>query len=261
MLKRFIQDTKRYAPYAYYAARAELKSEINSSYLSWLWLFLEPFCFMLIYTFIVQVVFHSTERYLPVFVFIGLTIWNFFSKTVSSSVKLVRSYKSIVTKAYVPKFVLLYVRMLVNGFKMLISFAIVLGMLVAFKVPASWTMLYFFPMLILIVVGTFGASVIVMHFGTFVDDLSHVITIVLRLVFYLSGIFYSLKTRVPKPLGPWLTYYNPVAFVIDEMRNVLLFGKGLYFKWYIAWLVFSLIFSGIGVWLIYKYESKYAKVI
>lgn len=261
MLKRFIHDTRRYFDYTLYAAKAELKDRISSSYLSWAWLFLEPFCFMLIYTFIVRVVFQSDEAFLPVFVFIGLTMWNFFNKTVMSSIKLVRYYRGVITKTYVPKFVLLYVRMIINGFEMMISWVIVLGMLIVFKVPFTWNMLYFFPLMVLLCVGTFGASAILLHFGTYIDDLTNVVNIIMRLLFYLSGIFYSLRTRVPAPLGGWLVYYNPVAYVIDEMRNVLLFGQGLYFKWYFAWLIVCLLISAVGVALIYRHENKYAKVI
>lgn len=261
LLRRFIQDTRRYIGYAYYAARAELKSDINDSYLSWVWLFLEPFCFMLIYAFIVQVVFHTSEQYLPIFVFIGLTAWNFFNKSLTTSVRIVKMYKSIVTKTYLPKFVLIYVRVFVNGFQMLISFLIVFIMMAFYGVPITWNVLYFFPLVILLLVGSFAGSTLLLHFGTFVDDLSNIINIVLRLVFYLSGIFYSLATRVPKPIGPALVYYNPIAFVINEFRNILLYGKPLYLKWYIAWMIVSLIIAFIGIALIYKHESKYAKVI
>ena len=261
MIKRFIKDTKKYFPFAVFSAKAELKSEISNSYLSWIWLVLEPFCFMLIYTFIVTIVFHSTEPYLPIFVFIGLTIWNFFNRMVISSVKLVRTYKGVVSKTYVPKYVLLFIRTIKNGFKMLISLGIVFVMMIYYKVPITWNVLYLGPVLLLLVIGTFAACTVLMHFGTFVDDLSNIVTILMRLAFYVSGIFYSLPQRVPQPLGGWLVYYNPVAFVINETRNILLFGQPIYYKWYVAWMIFSLVFAAIGISLIYRYENVYAKVI
>ena len=51
-MKRFFKDLKKYKNYILYATWAELKSEIINSYLGWLWLILEPLCFMLIYTFL-----------------------------------------------------------------------------------------------------------------------------------------------------------------------------------------------------------------
>ena len=50
-MKKFINNIAKYYKYAVYSAKAELKSEVADSYLNWLWWIIEPFCFMLIYTF------------------------------------------------------------------------------------------------------------------------------------------------------------------------------------------------------------------
>ena len=92
-----------------YATWAELKTEVINSHLGFLWMILEPLAFMLIYTFIANVVFESGVQYFPVFVFIGLSIWNFFNKMIVASVKLVATNRDTVTKVYLPKFVLLLV--------------------------------------------------------------------------------------------------------------------------------------------------------
>ena len=82
---------------------------------------------MLIYTLIFGVVFHASEQYFPVFIFIGITMWGFFSRSVSGSVNTVRASRGIITKIYMPKYILLLSKMFVNGFKMMISFAVVRG--------------------------------------------------------------------------------------------------------------------------------------
>ena len=112
-MKRFIRDVKRYNPYAMYAAKAELKSSVADSYLNWLWWILDPILFMLIYSFVVQIVFRSREDHFAVFVFIGLTAWDFFNRTITNSVKLVKSNKSTVTKIYIPKYSLILTKMYV----------------------------------------------------------------------------------------------------------------------------------------------------
>ena len=47
-----------------------------------------------------------------------------------------------------------------------------------------------------LMVVTFGISTILLHFGIFVEDLFNVTNIVLKLLFYLSGVFYSIGTRI-----------------------------------------------------------------
>ena len=151
MLKRFIQDIRRYFGYSVVAARAELKAEVANSYLNWIWWILDPLCFMLIYTFIFGYVFNSSEQYFPVYIFIGLSMWNFFSKTVQFSVKIVKKNKAIVSKIYFPKYILLLTRIWVNGFKMIISFGIVAAMMVISRIPISWNVLLFLPILVVLV--------------------------------------------------------------------------------------------------------------
>ena len=118
MFKRFRDDMKKYWKYAVYSSKAQLKSEIANSYLNWLWWILDPLCFMLIYVFMFGYVFNSKEQYFAIFVFIGITLWDFFNKCLIQSVKVIKNNKSIVSKVYIPKFILLVVKMGVNGFKM-----------------------------------------------------------------------------------------------------------------------------------------------
>ena len=188
MFKRFRDDMKKYWKYAVYSSKAQLKSEIANSYLNWLWWVLDPICFMLIYTLIFGVVFNAKEQYFTVFIFIGLTMWDFFNKTLQQSVKIVKNNKSIVAKVYLPKYILVMVRMFVNGFKMLISFGIVIIMMVIYRVPVSFNILYLIPIMLTLFLFTFGCSTIVAHFGVFVQDLSNVINIVLRLMNDSTGV-------------------------------------------------------------------------
>ena len=48
--------------------------QVSNAYLDWLWWLIEPVCMMLIYAVMFGVVFHASERYFPVFIFIGLTM-------------------------------------------------------------------------------------------------------------------------------------------------------------------------------------------
>ena len=184
-MKRFVNNVKKYWNYSLYAAKAELKAEVANSYLNWLWWILDPLAFMVIYVFMVQIVFKTCEPFFPVFVFIGLTCWNYFNTSISGSVKLVSSNKAIVTKVYVPKYILLLVKSFKNLFKMAISWALVIVLMLIFKVQFHTTMFYWFLIIPVLFVVTFGISTILLHFGIFVEDLFNVTNIVLKLLFYL----------------------------------------------------------------------------
>lgn len=260
-MKKFIVDIKKYYKYCVYSGKAELKSEIANSHLSWLWWFLDPLLFMLVYTFVALVVFGKGEQYFPVYVFIGQTSWKFFERTVKQSVKLVASNSSIVTKVYIPKFILIFIKMYANGFKMMVSYILVLLMMVFFRVPVSFKIFYFVPIMLTLMIFTFGASCILLHFGVFMEDLANIMTVFLRLVFYFTGIFYSIDKRVPAPYNHILLKCNPMALLIHDLRQCMLYCAAPHLGLMFLWLVIGCILSFIGVKTIYKYENSYVKVI
>ncbi len=260
-MKRFINDIKKYYKYTIYAAKAELKSEVAGSFLGWIWWFLEPFCFMLVYAFLCVFVFNGKEPYVLAFVFIGNTLWTFVNKCLTASVKTISSNKNIVTKVYIPKFILVVVKLLVNFFKLTVSFIIVAGLMIFYRVPLSITIIEILPILIILFVLTFGVSVILSNFGVFVEDLVNVVNILLRFAFYFSGIFYSVTTKIPAPYGNLMARFNPAAFIIEQARDVLLRGTHISIEWCVIWLTVGILLSIIGVRLVYKNENDYVKVM
>ena len=258
---RFGRDIMKYFRYSVRAAKAELRSEVANSYLNWLWWLIEPFCMMLIYTVIFGYVFNASEENFPIFIFIGLIMWKFFSKGISGSVDIVRKNKSIIKKVYMPKYILLFTKMLVNGFKMIVSFGIVLLMMLVFKVPVSWKILYFVPICFIFFLFTFGIGTIMMHYGVFVSDLGYIIEIVLRMLMYLTGIFYSISKRVPEPFGNLLEKFNPVACLIASMRNVLLYDICPEIGLLALWAFISMILIALGVFTVYSNENAYVRMI
>lgn len=263
MIKKFCADLYKYFKYAVYSARAQLKSEVANSYLNWLWWILDPLCFMMIYTFIFGTVFNAREQYFPVFIFIGITMWDFFNKNVMQSVKVVKNNKPIVSKVYLPKFILIIVKMFINGFKMSISVLIIIGMLFIWKVPMTWNVLYAIPILATFFVLTFGFCTFLLHYGVFVQDLSNVVNIVLRLVFYMTGVFYDVGKRLAslEPLNEIVLNCNPLAFLLHSMRQAVLYGTPPARKVLLLWFVIGVFISWLGVRKIYKNENSYVKVI
>lgn len=260
-MNRFITNIKKYFKYAVYSAKADLKSEVAGSHLNWLWWVLDPLCFMLIYMFIATVVFKSSEPNFPVFVFVGLTAWDYFNRNISASVRIVANNKAIVSKIYIPKYILLLQKSFVNMFKMAISWILILILMIFFHVPFTLNLLYIIPIMIIFYIFTFGFCCILLHFGIFVEDLANVTSLVLRLVFYLSGIFYRISTRVPKPYNTILLCGNPVALVIDSFRKVIIYAEAPSFLMLGLWFFIGILVTIVGIWIIHRYENSYAKVI
>lgn len=265
MFKRFFRDMKRYWAYTSYSVKSELKAEVAGSHLNWIWWILEPVCFMFVYWIVFGTLF-GRESNFHIFIFIGLTMWNLFNKTVTANVKVIKKNKSIVTKIYLPKYVLVLVNLGVNLFKMLISWGIVAVLLITAGIAPTFSVLWIFPIVIIMVLITFGVSAIIAHLGVYVEDMTNVVRILLQMLFYLSGVFYDISARLADyPLFAELVLkINPVAFLSTAAREVLLYGNALV-GWNLLtlgiWFAVGFGLSVLGVWLIYRHENSYAKLV
>lgn len=259
--KRFFKDIANYAYYIVYSAKTNLKAEVANSYLNRLWWLLEPFFNMVVYVIVFGSVLGNRIEHYELFIFSAILVWGFFNKSVSYSVKLVRANRDIVTKVYIPKFVILLSNMALNYYKMLFSMIVLVIMMVIFRVHISLCILFFIPVYLILILLTFGCGMILLHFGVFVDDLSHAITILLNMLMYLSGIFYNMSTTLSSPFNEIMMYCNPVAILIDSMRNALLYNKITNVPQLIIWFLLSVILCCVGVHTVYKNENGYVKVV
>lgn len=260
-MKKFFGDVRKYWQYTVYAAKTDLKAEVANSYLNRLWWLLEPFFNMLVYVIVFGQVMGNSIRNYATFVFSALLMWNFFNKTINYSVKLIRSNKDIVTKVYIPKFILLISDMILNMFKLLFSLIVLAVMLLIFKVQIGIQILWVLPAYAIMILFAFGIGMIFLHFGVYVDDLSYAVGILLNMLMFLSGIFYEVMTTLPSPFNTVMMCLNPVALFVDTMRNALLYNQLCNLPLIGIWLLISIILCCVGVHIVYKNENSYVKVV
>ena len=113
----------------------------------------------------------------------------------------------------------------------------------------------------LMVLLAFGAGMIFMHFGVYVDDLAYAVGILLNMLMFLSGIFYEVMTTLPDPLNSLMLCLNPIALFVDTMRNALLYNQVTNVPFICIWLVLSVVLCCVGVHTVYRNENSYVKVV
>ena len=261
MLKRFVSDTKEYWYFCRFMARTSLKAEVANSYLNWIWWVLEPLASMAVYYLIFVNILGRDQPHYLAFVYIGAVIWSFFERCMLYDVQAVRLNRDMITKSYLPKPMLIISNMIFNDLKMLISAVLLFVILILSGVSASIYLLYLIPLIILLQLLVFGAGMMLMHFGVFIDDLRHALGILLRIVFYITGVFYDLVRVVGDKWGTILSTVNPVAFIIRSARDVLIYSSAPSLPVMAVWIFLSLLLCVGGIMLSYRYENTYAKII
>ena len=258
---RFAKDLKKYWRYILYSARATLKDEVANSFLNWLWWILDPLLFMLVYTFVFTIVFGRTQDYLCAFIFIGYTTWTFFNRSILNSVRTIKRFQSVLSKVYLPKFVLLLSNMLVNGFKMLIGYGLIFIAMFIYRVPLSLKIFWMVPYLLLLFLLSFGLSCILLHCGVYIDDLSNIVNVLLRLLFYLTGVFFNPEKQLKGLVRYLMIRLNPTCYIVTSLRNAMLYNHTPILSWFVLWCIAGVLLSALGIHLIYKYERRYVKSV
>jgi len=259
--KKFANDMKKYRQYMIFAAKADLKAEVANSYLNRLWWLLEPFFSMLVYVIVFgNVLGRSVENY-ATFIFSALLMWNFFSKTLNYSVKLVRNNRDIVTKVYVPKFILLFSNMILNLYKLAFSLIVLVPMLIIFRVHIGINLIWVIPAFVILILLSFGIGMLLLHYGVYIDDLGYAVGILLSMLMFLSGAFYDVMTGLSYPLNALMLCLNPVAMCTDTMRNALLYNTAANLPLIGVWFIISILVCWLGVHIVYKNENSYVKVV
>ena len=260
-IRNFVKNIIKYRQYMVFAAKADLNAEVANSYLNRLWWILEPFCNMLVYVIVFSGVMGNSIKNYSTFVFSGLVLWSFFSHTVNYSVKCVRNNRDIVTKIYVPKYVLLMTNMVLNFIKFLFSLFVLIVMMMVFRVNVGWSIFWVIPVYLIVILISFSVGMIFLHYGVFIDDLGYAISILLSMLMFLSGTFYEVITTLSEPLNYLLLAINPIAMLIDSMRNALFYNKVSNVPLVIVWGILSLLVGYIGIHIVNKNENGYVKVI
>ena len=259
-MKDFFSNIKKYWSFCCYSAYSQLNVEIAGMRLGWLWWVLEPVLFMAIYAFMFIVVFNRNLSFVMAYISAGLMLWNFFQRCVLSSASLIKRYAGLLNRVYMPKYVLVVATMILNGFKMLINFLIVMVFMVYYRIPLAFTMLQFIPILLVFIVFTFGVSVWMLHLGVYVPDVKKGCDVLLKVLFYLSGIFYSIDSMLGDGIGEILLNINPVGRLMFEFRNVLLYGMNMSYTHVGILLLAGLLISVSAIFTVTRYEQHYVKV-
>lgn len=260
-MKDFFKNCQKYWNFCCHSAYCQLNIEVAGMKLGWLWWLLEPALFMCVYVFVFAVVFSSKMTYVMSFISTGVMMWGFFNRMVTGSVGLVKRYAGLLGRVYMPKYVLVISNLMLNAFKMAIAFLLVLFFQIYYQIPLSLTMLQFFPVLLVFFLFTFGVSLWVMHWGVYLRDMQKIVSVLMRVLFYLCGVFFDLSNRLSNEFGTIMLNINPIARLMHEVRNVLLYGENCSVTHLLIWFVVGIIITVTGISKVTRYEREYLKVV
>jgi ABC-type polysaccharide/polyol phosphate export permease len=235
-----------------------LRGQYKQSVLGYAWAFVNPLSQMLILTFVFSTILRIPSEGVPypLFLFVGLIPWMFFSNAVSSATESVVGAAGLVTKVYFPREVLptaaVFTKLVDLGFGLLILGALI----VYYGQPLPLTSLWLPVLLAIQTIFTLGLSYPLAALNLFFHDVRFLVGVTLTLWFYLTPVIYPVDL-VPEKYQ-FVYDLNPMSLFINAYRRVLLHGEGPGLEKVALGLAIALATFLIGYYLFKKMEPGFA---
>lgn len=239
----------------------DIKQRYKQSFLGYLWIILVPLLNMIVLTFVFSRVIRVSTGGIPypIFVYIGLLAWGFFSGALSSSTAQLVSNSSLITKIYFPREILVLAAVLSKAFDLLFASIIFVVLLLVYRVEPSVFILWLPVIFIIQFIFTMGLSLILAALNLFYRDVGNLIGVVLLLWMYLTPIIYPADI-FPKKFQ-LLLLLNPMAAVVDSYRSVLLKAANPNFIFLGVAFIISLLTLVISYLIFKKLENSFADIV
>ena len=243
-----------------YKTYADLRVEAERTYIGFLWWVLDPILSMSIYYVVFGVLFQrGTENYVA-FLFIGLVPWRWQTASLSHAGNSLIAGRNLMQQVHLPKVVFPMVSMLTDVVKFCFVFTILLIFLQIYGCPLGWPYLAL-PAVVLVQSMFIAASCFILAgIVPFAPDLQKFVDYLFRLLFFASGIFWSIDS-INNPQYQFYLRLNPVAALIENYRSILLYNRWPSAGTLLTIALLSIAGASIGIWIIGRNDRKYPKLV
>lgn len=200
----------------------------------------------------------------PLFYFTGLTIWQFFSKCLTTSSNSFIANAAIFGKVYFPRLIMPLSTMISAFITFLIQFGllILIYLYYIFKgyefQPTWWLAALPLTILIMAALGL-GGGIIISSLTTKYRDLSQLVSFGIRLLMYLTPVIYPISI-IPEKYQKFIIL-NPLAPAVEGFKFILL-GQGTFNVQLLFYsLGISIFILFIGILLFNRVENKFVDTL
>lgn len=254
--------------------KRDLRIRYARSVLGYLWTLIDPLAMALVYWFVFGVIYKtrgvSSSQGAPYVVYLvaGLLAWNWFNNSINETARALYAERLLVRSTNLPRELWVIRVVISKGIEHLMSLPILIAFIAVFALHGSeihlnWRFVYWIPALILEFFLCVGMGLVMAPVTALVDDFVRIVRIVLRMLFYLTPIVYSVEKLSHN--APWAKKFlqaNPLTGINDMYRlgflNTSVHPDYRAWAWCVVITAFWLVF---GMWVFRRLESPVLKEI
>jgi ABC-type polysaccharide/polyol phosphate export permease len=235
-----------------------VRSQYKQSILGYAWIFVNPLMQILVLTFVFSTILliPSLGIPFPLFLFVGLLPWMFFSNALATATDSIAGSASLVTKVYFPREILVMAAVFSKIVDLLFGLLILLGLMIVYSEAPSWTVVWVPAIFAIQLLFTVGLALPLAALNLYFHDVRYLVGVVLLAWFYMTPVLYPVDI-VPERFKI-IFDLNPLALFVNAYRRVLLMETSpgwdrLLLGFAVAFLTFV-----VGYYLFKRMEAGFA---
>lgn len=241
-------------------AKIEFKLRYYENRLGLLWALLKPISDIFIFYIAFEVVLKQGIPNFVSFLFIGLILWNFFLESTTGTIQLLSTKKYLYEYTNMNKIEIYLSTILANciGFFFNLSFFVLYFQFIdRGTLGLGVEAFYILPIFLNLVMFALAFSMALSSIYVIAKDITQIWMVVMGVGFWLSPILFKLETF--RESLPGLDYVNPIAGIIINARNVLLYQQMPEWNLFVFDFAYAFVALLIGSYLLNKIGSRAAE--
>ena len=234
-----------------------LKLRNEGSILGFLWYLINPLLMFLILYFIFSQNIGQNIEYYPLYIIIGLIVWNLMGVATTVSINTIKFGSSLIKSIKFPSEILVISPIIASLIQHLFEVFILSLILIFFKINPIY-LLFYFPVLLFLIIFSLGISFILSSLYVYFTDLDSIWVFVIRLWWLATPIFYSINMS---PKIAFINQFNPMFYFIDISRTIIIYNSVPSLEKILIMVFFSLFSLIVGYFIFNKFKSKFTELV
>jgi lipopolysaccharide transport system permease protein len=256
-----IKELWLYRELMYFFTWRDLKVRYKQTAIGVGWALFQPFITMVVFS----VFFGKLAKMpsdgipYPIFVYVGLLIWQFFSSALSETSGCLISNQAIITKVYFPRLILPISTVLTKLVDFFIASIILIGMMIYYNFTPHLSGLLILPLLLLIsFLAAIGGGLFLAAVNVKYRDVRYILPFFIQLMLFVTPVIYPASIAGKYS---WILALNPMTGVIKAAHAAILGNAPV--NWFLLSIsgLTCLVMFFVGIIYFKKAERYFADIV
>lgn len=249
------QKLKKYQFLFEELVKRDFKKKYKRTVLGMGWSLLSPLLMLLVMKVIFTQFFGRNTPHYTIYLFCGNLIFSYFSEATKSGMSSLMENARVFTKVTVPKYLFLLSKNVQTFISFLLTLVIFFIFVAVDKLPFTLKFICLLYPIACLILFNIGVGLILSALYVFFRDIKYLYDVFLKLLMYLSAIFYTIDTYTPT--GQNLFLLNPVYLFIRYFRKIVIEATVPAPAFHMLMLADVVVVLAIGCWMYKKYNTKF----